>query len=53
MGSAALLGSRRMNTFDHNVDVESFLQTLERNGIGLAAQANDFDKLLTAPGPLF
>ncbi|MEV0016170.1 hypothetical protein [Streptomyces tendae] len=52
MGSAALLASRRMNTFDHKV-VESFLQTLERNGIGLAAQANDFDKLLTAPGPLF
>ncbi|MGX1509555.1 integrase [Streptomyces collinus] len=39
-----LLGSRRMNTFDHKV-VESFLQALERNGIGLAAQANCFDKL--------
>ncbi|MFD7957998.1 hypothetical protein ACFV4X_31460 [Streptomyces ardesiacus] len=42
-----LLGSRRMNTFDHKV-VESFLQTLERNGIGLAAQANAFDKLTTS-----
>ncbi|MFA3879496.1 site-specific integrase, partial [Streptomyces sp. MMCC 100] len=39
-----LLGSRRMNTFDHKV-VEGFLQALERNGIGLAAQANCFDKL--------
>ncbi|WP_346283517.1 tyrosine-type recombinase/integrase, partial [Streptomyces sp. T21Q-yed] len=39
-----LLGSRRMNSFDHKV-VEGFLQTLERNGIGLAAQANAFDKL--------
>ncbi|MEU4142301.1 site-specific integrase, partial [Streptomyces parvulus] len=39
-----LLGSRRMNTFDHKV-VEGFLQALERKGIGLAAQANVFDKL--------
>ncbi|MET9761880.1 site-specific integrase, partial [Streptomyces sp. NPDC006372] len=39
-----LLGSRRMNTFDHKV-VEGFLQALERNGVGLAAQANAFDKL--------
>ncbi|WP_224302393.1 site-specific integrase [Streptomyces olivaceus] len=39
-----LLGSRRMNTFDHKV-VEGFLQILERNGVGLAAQANAFDKL--------
>ncbi|MER6926497.1 tyrosine-type recombinase/integrase [Streptomyces spiralis] len=39
-----LLGSRRMNTFDHKV-VEGFLQTMERNGTGLAAQANAFDKL--------
>lgn len=39
-----LLGSRRMNTFDHKV-VEGFLQTMERNGVGLAAQANAFDKL--------
>ncbi|MCE7051586.1 tyrosine-type recombinase/integrase [Streptomyces purpurascens] len=39
-----LLGSRRMDTFDHKV-VEDFIQTLERNGVGLAAQANAFDKL--------
>lgn len=39
-----LLGSRRMNTFDHKV-VEGFLQAMERNGVGLAAQANAFDKL--------
>ncbi|MFF4780714.1 tyrosine-type recombinase/integrase [Streptomyces griseorubiginosus] len=39
-----LLGSRRMNSFDHKV-VEGFLQTMERNGIGLAAQANAFNKL--------
>ncbi|MDX3716475.1 tyrosine-type recombinase/integrase, partial [Streptomyces europaeiscabiei] len=39
-----LLGSRRMNTFDHKV-VEGFIQTLERGGVGLAAQANAFDKL--------
>ncbi|MEU9330981.1 tyrosine-type recombinase/integrase [Streptomyces canus] len=39
-----LLGSRRMNTFDHKV-VEGFIQTMERNGVGLAAQSNAFDKL--------
>ncbi|MFJ8048246.1 tyrosine-type recombinase/integrase [Streptomyces luteogriseus] len=39
-----LLGSRRMDTFDHKV-VEDFIRTLERNGVGLAAQANAFDKL--------
>ncbi|MFJ4535397.1 hypothetical protein ACIP39_05440 [Streptomyces tibetensis] len=39
-----LLGSRRMTTFDHKV-VEGFIQTMERNGVGLAAQANAFDKL--------
>ncbi|MFJ8048338.1 hypothetical protein [Streptomyces luteogriseus] len=38
-----LLGSRRMDTFDHKV-VEGFLLTLERGGVGLAAQANAFDK---------
>jgi integrase len=39
-----LLGSRRMTAFDHKV-VEGFIQTMERNGVGLAAQANAFDKL--------
>jgi integrase len=39
-----LLGSRRMNTFDHKV-VEDFIQTMEGNGVGLAAQSNAFDKL--------
>ncbi|TWV53537.1 site-specific integrase [Streptomyces misionensis] len=39
-----VLGSRRMNTFDHKV-VDSFIQTMERNGIGLATQSNAFDKL--------
>ncbi|WP_329296004.1 tyrosine-type recombinase/integrase [Streptomyces pseudovenezuelae] len=38
------LGSRRMETFDHKV-VEGFIQTMERNGVGLAAQSNAFDKL--------
>ncbi|MER6492914.1 tyrosine-type recombinase/integrase [Streptomyces griseorubiginosus] len=38
------LGSRRMNTFDHKV-VEGFIRTMERNGVGLAAQSNAFDKL--------
>ncbi|MGJ3562020.1 hypothetical protein ACR6C2_42790 [Streptomyces sp. INA 01156] len=33
----SLLGSRRMNTFDHKV-VEDFIQTMERNGVGLATQ---------------
>ncbi|MFI8235352.1 hypothetical protein ACIGDI_41850 [Streptomyces sp. NPDC085900] len=32
-----------MDTFDHKV-VEGFIQTMERNGIGLAVQANAFDK---------
>ncbi|MEU8936361.1 tyrosine-type recombinase/integrase [Streptomyces sp. NPDC048409] len=39
-----LLGSRRMNSFDHKV-VEDFIQTMERNGAGLATQSNTFDKL--------
>ncbi|MET9461913.1 hypothetical protein ABZY05_43950 [Streptomyces canus] len=39
-----LLGSRRMETFDHKV-VEGFIQTMERNAVGLAAQSNAFDKL--------
>ncbi|GGS54335.1 site-specific integrase [Streptomyces pseudogriseolus] len=39
-----LLGSRRMNTFDHKV-VDSFIQSMERAGVGLATQANAFDKL--------
>ncbi|MFJ2720176.1 hypothetical protein [Streptomyces sp. NPDC087437] len=39
-----LLGGRRMNTFDHKV-VEDFIQTMERNGVGLAAQSNAVDKL--------
>ncbi|MGW2328249.1 tyrosine-type recombinase/integrase [Streptomyces sp. NPDC001700] len=38
------LGSRRMNTFDHKV-VDGFIQTMERNGAGLATQANAYDKL--------
>ncbi|MGF0176410.1 hypothetical protein ACQF36_39985 [Streptomyces sp. Marseille-Q5077] len=36
-----LLGSRRMNTFDHKV-VEDFIQAMRRNCVGLAAQANAF-----------
>ncbi|WP_241003044.1 tyrosine-type recombinase/integrase, partial [Streptomyces sp. CB01881] len=36
--------SRRMGTFDHKV-VEAFIQTMERNGVALATQANVFDKL--------
>ncbi|MEU8927066.1 tyrosine-type recombinase/integrase [Kitasatospora sp. NPDC048545] len=36
--------SRRMGTFDHKV-VEAFIQTMERNGVGLATQSNAFDKL--------
>ncbi|MEV5815878.1 tyrosine-type recombinase/integrase [Streptomyces mutabilis] len=39
-----LLGSRRMNTFDHKV-VEGFIRSMERAGAGLATQANAFDKL--------
>ncbi|MGW2051775.1 tyrosine-type recombinase/integrase [Streptomyces sp. NPDC001858] len=38
------LGSRRMNTFDHKV-VDEFIQTMERNGVGLATQSNVYDKL--------
>ncbi|MFF3501052.1 tyrosine-type recombinase/integrase [Streptomyces sp. NPDC003247] len=38
------LGNRRMSTFDHKV-VEGFIQTMERNGVGLATQSNAFDKL--------
>ncbi|WP_225860231.1 hypothetical protein [Streptomyces triticiradicis] len=36
--------SRRMNTFDHKV-VDGFIQTMERNGVGLATQSNAYDKL--------
>ncbi|MEV6210440.1 hypothetical protein [Kitasatospora sp. NPDC051914] len=36
--------SRRMGTFDHKV-VDAFVQSMERNGVGLATQANAFDKL--------
>jgi hypothetical protein len=39
-----LLGSRRMESFDHKV-VEGFIQAMERSGVGLAAQSNAFDKL--------
>ncbi|MFJ8547378.1 hypothetical protein ACIRFH_36515 [Streptomyces sp. NPDC093586] len=39
-----LLGSRRMNAFDHKV-VEGFTRSMERAGAGLATQANAFDKL--------
>ncbi|MFC8712882.1 hypothetical protein ACFUCQ_23600 [Streptomyces sp. NPDC057197] len=39
-----LLGSRRMDTFDHEV-VEGFVRAMERGGVGLATQANAFDKL--------
>ncbi|MGW7286232.1 tyrosine-type recombinase/integrase [Streptomyces sp. NPDC054847] len=38
------LGSRRMGTFDHKV-VDGFIRTMERNGVGLAAQSNAYDKL--------
>ncbi|MEV8464189.1 MULTISPECIES: tyrosine-type recombinase/integrase [Streptomyces] len=38
------LGNRRMRTFDQKV-VEGFIQTMERNDVGLATQANAFDKL--------
>lgn len=37
-------GSRRMGTFDHKV-VEAFIQDMERNGVGLATQANAFMSL--------
>lgn len=36
--------SRRMSSFDYKV-VDAFIQSMERNGIGLATQANAFDKL--------
>ncbi|MET9431695.1 tyrosine-type recombinase/integrase [Streptomyces sp. NPDC003036] len=39
-----VLGSRRMDSFDHKV-VEGFIRTMERNGAGLATQSNAFDKL--------
>ncbi|GLF95577.1 tyrosine-type recombinase/integrase [Streptomyces yaizuensis] len=38
------LESRRMETFDHKV-VDGFIRTMERNGDGLATQANAYDKL--------
>lgn len=38
------LGSRRMSTFDHKV-VNGFIQTMERQGAGLATQSNASDKL--------
>ncbi|MFD7552026.1 tyrosine-type recombinase/integrase [Streptomyces sp. NPDC059816] len=38
------LSSRRMGTFDHKV-VDGFIRTMERNGTGLATQANAYDKL--------
>ncbi|MEU4213201.1 tyrosine-type recombinase/integrase [Streptomyces sp. NPDC026206] len=38
------LESRRMKTFDHKV-VDGVIRTMERNGAGLATQANAFDKL--------
>lgn len=38
------LASRRMSTFDHKV-VDRFIRTMERNGVGLAAQSNAYDKL--------
>ncbi|WP_433888457.1 tyrosine-type recombinase/integrase [Streptomyces sp. CA-111067] len=37
-------GSRRMSSFDHKV-VDLFIQSMERSGVGLATQANTFDKL--------
>ncbi|MGW4026815.1 hypothetical protein [Streptomyces sp. NPDC005009] len=39
-----LLDSRRMDTFDPRV-VEGFIRSMERAGVGLATQANAFDKL--------
>ncbi|MGZ0232252.1 hypothetical protein [Streptomyces sp. CPS1] len=33
-----------MNSFDHKV-VDGFIRLMERNGVGLATQANAFDKL--------
>ncbi|MYV67966.1 site-specific integrase, partial [Streptomyces sp. SID2131] len=40
--------SRWMGTFDHEV-VEAFIQTMERNGVGLATQSNAFDTLESIP----
>ncbi|MEV0259483.1 tyrosine-type recombinase/integrase [Streptomyces sp. NPDC050732] len=37
-------GSRRMHSFDHKV-VDGFIQAMERDGVGLATQANAYDKL--------
>ncbi|WP_456302500.1 tyrosine-type recombinase/integrase [Streptomyces tendae] len=39
-----VLGSRRMNSFDHKV-VDGFIRSMERAQTGLATQANAFDKL--------
>ncbi|MFI0722064.1 tyrosine-type recombinase/integrase [Streptomyces sp. NPDC021224] len=36
--------SRRMSSFDHKV-VDTFIQSMERNGVGLATQSNVYDKL--------
>lgn len=33
-----------MSSFDHKV-VDGFIRMMERNGVGLAAQSNAFDKL--------
>ena len=38
------LGSRRMDSFDHKV-VNRFVLSMERDGAGLATQANAYDKL--------
>ncbi|MFJ1569269.1 hypothetical protein ACIOG8_34505 [Streptomyces erythrochromogenes] len=38
------LATRRMSAFDHKV-VDGFIRTMERNGVGLAAQSNAYDKL--------
>jgi integrase len=39
-----VLGSRRMNSFDHKV-VDGFIRAMERSATGLAAQSNAYDKL--------
>lgn len=41
-----VLGSRRMNSFDHKV-VDDFIRTMETMGTGAATQSNAFDKLST------
>ncbi|BAJ26420.1 MULTISPECIES: site-specific integrase [Kitasatospora] len=41
-----VFGSRRMGTFDHKV-VEAFIETMERNNVGLAAQKQAFVRLRT------